>query len=129
MSALALTLVSTKVPACSGTAATFRFVLSTPDRLIGSLTWLATLQVGFYERFHRDTVDFASKHAKGRVVSVLEGGYGDRALASGAMASVVGLSTLPPDLKPGQIENWWSVSNLVKVSCSQTGKLALLANC
>jgi acetoin utilization deacetylase AcuC-like enzyme len=84
---------------------------SLPDRLSSHVS-----QVGFYERFHRDTVDFAVRHAKGRVVSVLEGGYGDRALASGAMASVVGLSALPSDFKSGQAEEWWSVPNLVKVN-------------
>ncbi|PWN51705.1 Arginase/deacetylase [Violaceomyces palustris] len=47
----------------------------------------------FYERFGRDSALFADEHCEGKVVSVLEGGYSDRALCSAAMAHVTGLST------------------------------------
>lgn len=70
-------------------------------------------QVSFYARFARDTSAFARTHAQGRVVSVLEGGYGDRALSSAAMASLVGMSGL--DSLQGEREGWWSVPNLIKV--------------
>lgn len=65
----------------------------------------------FYHRFTLDTCAFANVYAHGRVVSVLEGGYSDRALSSGAMAHLCGLTgdTLQVD------ERWWDVENLVKV--------------
>ncbi|KLO04670.1 Arginase/deacetylase [Schizopora paradoxa] len=61
----------------------------------------------FYYRFAKDTVAFAEKYAMGRVISVLEGGYSDRALTSGAMAHLCGLSGLP-----NVDETWWNVENL-----------------
>lgn len=67
----------------------------------------------FYHRFARDTRVFANKHANGRVISVLEGGYSDRALISGAMAHTAGLA----DPKRGEVdESWWDVENLSMVS-------------
>lgn len=48
------------------------------------------------------------------MVSVLEGGYSDRALTSGAMAHLAGMT----DLEERGIEvskDWWSVENLIKV--------------
>ena len=67
----------------------------------------------FYHRFARDTRAFAEQYARGRLISVLEGGYSDRALTSGAMAHLSGLledSDLTVD------ETWWSVENLAAVS-------------
>jgi histone deacetylase HOS3 len=47
-------------------------------------------------------------------VSVLEGGYSDRALTSGAMAHLCGLADA--GVFGDKIdESWWSVDNLVKV--------------
>ncbi|KAG2749287.1 Arginase/deacetylase [Suillus brevipes Sb2] len=65
----------------------------------------------FYHRFALDTCDFANVYARGRVVSVLEGGYSDRALSSGAMAHICGLvgKTVHVD------ENWWDLENLIKL--------------
>lgn len=65
----------------------------------------------FYHRFTTDTCAFADTYARGRVVSVLEGGYSDRALSSGSMAHLCGLmgDTVRVD------ESWWNVENLVKV--------------
>jgi len=68
--------------------------------------------VAFYARFARDATTFAENFAAGKLVSVLEGGYSDRALASGAFAHLVGLTAPRPIL--GEDE-WWSVENLVKV--------------
>jgi histone deacetylase HOS3 len=48
----------------------------------------------FYARFTRDVVHLAEEDgtgADGRVISVLEGGYSDRALASGVMSHLTGL--------------------------------------
>ncbi|KAJ9123182.1 hypothetical protein QFC22_001375 [Naganishia vaughanmartiniae] len=46
--------------------------------------------VSFYERITRDIAAFADKYANGKVVSVLEGGYSDKALISAAMSHVAG---------------------------------------
>ncbi|OJA15834.1 hypothetical protein AZE42_04033 [Rhizopogon vesiculosus] len=65
----------------------------------------------FYHRFTLDTCAFADVYARGRIVSVLEGGYSDRALSSGAMAHLCGFigDTIRVD------ERWWNVENLVKL--------------
>jgi histone deacetylase HOS3 len=69
----------------------------------------------FYYRFTRDACAFADQYAKGRIVSVLEGGYSNRALISGAMAHLSGLTDVSN--WPGTVdENWWGMENLVKVS-------------
>lgn len=50
----------------------------------------------FYARFTRDVVKMAEEEAlgvDGRVVSVLEGGYSDRALMSGVLSHISGLTT------------------------------------
>ncbi|PNS14655.1 hypothetical protein CAC42_1677 [Sphaceloma murrayae] len=52
----------------------------------------------FYERFTRDATKLAldeSTAAEGRVISVLEGGYSDRALTSGVLSHVSGLCQQP----------------------------------
>jgi len=58
----------------------------------------------------------SDEYAKGRVISVLEGGYSDRALTSGAMAHLTGLVDVPPTSNVD--EGWWSVDNLIKVGTS-----------
>lgn len=65
----------------------------------------------FYHQFTLDTCTFADVYARGHVVSVLEGGYSDRALSSGAMAHICGLigDTVRVD------ERWWDLENLIKV--------------
>ncbi|KAH7915486.1 histone deacetylase domain-containing protein [Hygrophoropsis aurantiaca] len=68
----------------------------------------------FYHRFTRDTCILADHYASGRVISVLEGGYSDRALSSGAMAHLCGL------VDAGKLgaevdESWWDIENLVKL--------------
>ncbi|KAG1732391.1 arginase deacetylase [Suillus paluster] len=79
----------------------------------------------FYHRLTRDTCAFADVYARGRVVSVLEGGYSDRALSSGAMAHVCGLvvDTIQVD------ERWWELENLVKLEkatkARKLGRLSL----
>lgn len=69
------------------------------------------LPTSFFRRFTRDVRTLADKYAKGRIVSVLEGGYSDRALCSGAMAHVLGLAGEDAEVD----ESWWSVENLVQV--------------
>ncbi|KAJ7064271.1 Arginase/deacetylase [Mycena amicta] len=65
----------------------------------------------FFHRFARDACAFADKYARGRLVSVLEGGYSDRALASGAMAHLVGLAD--PPVEEAKASEWWSLDNLI----------------
>ncbi|TFK52172.1 Arginase/deacetylase [Heliocybe sulcata] len=84
--------------------------------------------VSFYHQFARDACAFADKYAKGRLVSVLEGGYSDRALTSGAMAHVCGLAGVD-----GIKEEWWSLDNLMKVEKAtkkkgRGGRQSLTAN-
>ncbi|KZO90161.1 Arginase/deacetylase [Calocera viscosa TUFC12733] len=67
----------------------------------------------FYGRFAADAQCLAEKRTKGKAVTVLEGGYGDRALQSGAMAYLVGMLMSPEEVM--QREHWWSVDELVKV--------------
>ncbi|BFZ53785.1 histone deacetylase [Savitreella phatthalungensis] len=52
----------------------------------------------FYERFTRDTVQLADELAEGKVLSVMEGGYGDRAITSAACSHMLGLAV------PGKLE-------------------------
>jgi histone deacetylase HOS3 len=59
----------------------------------------------FYHAFARDARAFADKHARGRLLSVLEGGYSDRALTSGALAHVAGLA----ERGAGADSAWWGV--------------------
>ncbi|KAJ7594957.1 Arginase/deacetylase [Mycena floridula] len=65
----------------------------------------------FFYRFTQDACKFSDRFAGGKIVSVLEGGYSDRALASGAMAHLVGLAGNPDTVD----EKWWDLENLVKI--------------
>ena len=50
----------------------------------------------FYARFTRDIIDLADEEGlgvDGRVISVLEGGYSDRALTSGVLSHICGLAS------------------------------------
>lgn len=77
----------------------------------------------FYYRFARDACVVSDEYAKGRTVSVLEGGYSDRALTSGAMAHLSGLVDVPSSLKVD--EEWWSIENLIKVGTSLSSSFNL----
>lgn len=65
----------------------------------------------FYHRFTKDACAFADKYASGRLVSVLEGGYSDRALISASMAHICGFAG-----SDKVDEEWWNIQNLVEVS-------------
>ncbi|KAJ7194237.1 Arginase/deacetylase [Mycena pura] len=60
----------------------------------------------FFYQFARDACAFSDRYAGGKLISVLEGGYSDRALTSGVMAHLLGLSGQPTDAE------WWSIENL-----------------
>ncbi|TCD62881.1 hypothetical protein EIP91_006265 [Steccherinum ochraceum] len=69
----------------------------------------------FYHRFTHDACTFADQYARGRMVSVLEGGYSDRALTSGVMAHLAGLAGVGTGEgeERKEVEEWWKVENLV----------------
>lgn len=75
----------------------------------------------FFYHFTRDVCAFSNKWANGRIVSVLEGGYSDKALLSGAMAHLTGLvdgeSSAGKDVSR---EAWWSSENVQMVRVSWT---------
>lgn len=65
----------------------------------------------FYRRFTADACDFADNFAQGRIVSILSGGYSERALVSGTMAHLAGM------IGAGRIDTqWWNPENLLDVS-------------
>lgn len=70
----------------------------------------------FYARFTSDIVKLANEEGTavdGRVVSVLEGGYSDRALMSGVLSHLVGLTqTTKVHSSPLFDTNWWSMESL-----------------
>ncbi|KAJ7174031.1 histone deacetylase complex protein [Mycena crocata] len=61
----------------------------------------------FFHRFASDACAFSDRYAEGKVISVLEGGYSDRALTSGSMAHLLGLSG-----SSSVDQEWWNVENL-----------------
>lgn len=85
----------------------------------------------FFAKFTADAVELANNMCDGRVVSVLEGGYSDRAITSGVFSHMSALACSPPNraeyiaptfssayngnMTPTTIswdEAWWSVANL-----------------
>ncbi|XP_006462944.1 hypothetical protein AGABI2DRAFT_179518 [Agaricus bisporus var. bisporus H97] len=64
----------------------------------------------FYHRFTNDARTFAGEYSSGKLISVLEGGYSDRALISGSLAHVCGLAGLDK-----VDEEWWNVENLIEL--------------
>ncbi|KIK69544.1 hypothetical protein GYMLUDRAFT_212124 [Collybiopsis luxurians FD-317 M1] len=73
----------------------------------------------FYARFTQDARTFAEKYSSGRIISVLEGGYSDRALISGTFAHMCALG-LPEHCTWN--ESWWNQDNLVKLQNSTKTK-------
>lgn len=55
----------------------------------------------FYARFTSDALALAEQYCEGRVLSVLEGGYSDRALITGVMAHLAGLACPSPTTVSG----------------------------
>lgn len=68
----------------------------------------------------RDCCRFANEQASGKVLAVLEGGYSDRALASGALALTVAMTESPRRLERtffngGDENSWWAEPALVQL--------------
>lgn len=70
-------------------------------------------QVSFFSRITSDIRAFADKHANGKVISVLEGGYSDKALTSAALAHVAGWFDQPTGARR---DEWWNQQSLAEVS-------------
>lgn len=85
----------------------------------------------FFAQFTADAVDLADSLCEGRVISVLEGGYSNRAITSGVFAHMSALACSPPNraqyvpptfstglsgnYTPTTVswdESWWSLRNL-----------------
>ncbi|KAJ8497114.1 hypothetical protein ONZ45_g12176 [Pleurotus djamor] len=66
---------------------------------------------GFYHRFTQDVRESSDQYTWGRLISVLEGRYSDRALNNGTLAHLCGLvgDTVKVD------ERWWSPENLDEI--------------
>ncbi|CAO1633563.1 unnamed protein product [Jaminaea pallidilutea] len=86
---------------------------------------------GFYGRFAADVSDFARQHAQDKVVSLLEGGYGDRALCSGMIAHVRGLARIDwpaPVHSPAALDpfssSWFSLESLKALEKMMSKRLA-----
>lgn len=79
--------------------------------------------VSFYHQFTRDACAFSDRFARGRLISVLEGGYRDRALISATMAHISGLVTAHNREMDDKVDRmWWDLDNLAKVSCRRAMK-------
>ena len=74
----------------------------------------------FYHRFARDACALSDKYAGGKLISVLEGGYSDLALTSGAMAHLSGLVDVPSGKSVD--ESWWNIDNLTKLQAATKKK-------
>ncbi|CAD6966218.1 unnamed protein product [Tilletia laevis] len=77
-----------------------------------------SVPVEFYARFAADAVRLAEGVAGGKVVGLLEGGYSERALCSGAMAFVGGLAGYVPSSSEGEgrdCAEWWDLDSLGKL--------------
>ena len=68
--------------------------------------------VSFYHRFAQDARRFADSVAGSKLISVLEGGYSDRALTSGVIAHLSGLGE---DESIRADPEWWKLDNLLAV--------------
>ena len=68
------------------------------------------LQTSFFSRYTKDIASFANRYTGGKIVSVLEGGYSDRALTSAAMGHAIGM------MGESGKGDWWSEPELINVS-------------
>lgn len=70
------------------------------------------LPTHFYQRFASDAIALANRYSSGKILSVLEGGYADRAITSGSFAYMVGLSGVTEESVNRKSREWWSVPHL-----------------
>ena len=89
---------------CSDTIVEFQYV-----HLFITLDVHPDLQTSFFSRYTKDIASFANRYTGGKIVSVLEGGYSDRALTSAAMGHAIGMMG-----ESGKVD-WWSEPELINV--------------
>lgn len=70
---------------------------------IGMQRHQVNVPTGFFARFTSDAVALAEQYCGGRVLSVLEGGYSDRALMTGVFAHLAGLACPSPTTVSGYV--------------------------
>jgi len=70
------------------------------------------LPTHFYQRFASDAIQLANQYASGKILSVLEGGYSDRAITSGSFAYMVGLAGVTEESVNDRSWTWWSLPRL-----------------
>jgi len=70
------------------------------------------LPTHFYQRFASDSIQLANTYASGKILSVLEGGYADRAITSGSYAFMIGLSGVTEQSVNHRSLEWWSLPRL-----------------
>ncbi|ORY83603.1 histone deacetylase domain-containing protein, partial [Protomyces lactucae-debilis] len=73
---------------------------------------VANVPTSFYQRFTEDAVKLAKKFANGKVLSVMEGGYGDRAIISAAGSHLLGLADCPASMDRAEMQSWFNLDNL-----------------
>jgi histone deacetylase HOS3 len=70
------------------------------------------LPTHFYQRFAGDAIELADRYCSGKILSVLEGGYADRAITSGTFSYIIGLSGVTEKSVDRKSSQWWSVPRL-----------------
>jgi acetoin utilization deacetylase AcuC-like enzyme len=86
------------------------------------------LPTQFYQKFANDATTLANTYASGKILSVLEGGYADRAISSGTFAYMVGLSGVTEESANRKSSNWWSVARLAMLEKWSKKPFGLKAN-
>lgn len=76
----------------------------------------------FFHMFTKDAVELASEYSKGRVVSLLEGGYSDGALSTGVLSHLGGLAGAPWDPEWGSPANVKELEKGCKLKYSPPSK-------
>lgn len=76
------------------------------------------LPTHFYQRFASDAIKLANQYASGKILSVLEGGYADRAITSGSFAYMTGLAGVTEESVDRRSWDWWSVPRLAMLEKS-----------
>lgn len=82
-----------------------------------------SVPTSFYQRFTEDAVNLAEKYCNGKVLSVMEGGYGDRAITSAACSHMLGLSVRSTQETRIEHASWYNLESLKLLERVFPGKL------